>query len=110
MTFQRAATEDDVWMGEMLGVTVGGQRVLLINVDGRIRAYEDRCAHLGTQLSQGRLKDQVLTCSAHEWQYDARTGEGLNPRKACLRAFAVKVEDGVVFVDVEDSRAGVPSP
>jgi toluene monooxygenase system ferredoxin subunit len=101
MAFERAAGVDDVWIGEMVGVVVAGARVLLVNVDGEIRAFEDRCAHRAFPLSQGRLDRELLTCAAHEWTYDARTGESTNPRGARLRRYAVRVEGEAVFVDVE---------
>jgi toluene monooxygenase system ferredoxin subunit len=101
MAFERAATVDDVWVGEMRGVVVGGARVLLVNVDGEIRAFEDRCAHQAFPLSRGRLEGDVLTCAAHEWTYDVRCGQSQNPRGARLRRYAVRVEGGTVLVDVE---------
>src|SRR5207244_7529471 len=79
MSFQKAATLDDVWSGEKLGLEIGGRPVLLVNVGGAVCAYEDRCRHKGIRLSEGRLDGFVLTCAAHGWTYDARTGRGINP-------------------------------
>jgi toluene monooxygenase system ferredoxin subunit len=104
VSFVRVATLDDLWAGEMRGLLVGGARVLLLNCAGTVHAYEDRCAHKGVQLSKGRLDGTTLTCSAHEWKYDASTGTGQNPEVACLRRFAVKVEGDDIYVDVEDGR------
>jgi toluene monooxygenase system ferredoxin subunit len=101
MSMQRVERLEALWDGEMRGYVVAGRKVLLVRLDGRVFAYEDRCAHLGVALSAGRLDADVITCSAHHYQYDARTGSGVNPRSACLRAFAVAVEDGWVAVDVE---------
>ena len=69
-------TLDDLWEGEMMAVNFGAVDVLLCNVDGELFAYEDRCPHLANPLSQGDLRDGVLTCAAHEWEFDARTGRG----------------------------------
>jgi toluene monooxygenase system ferredoxin subunit len=102
MTFVRVASFADLWEGEMLSCAVGGARVVVIRGDGFVAAYEDRCAHLGVRLSEGTLVGSVLTCRAHLWQYDARTGRGVNPANACLKPFATKVEGGGVFVDVSD--------
>ena len=32
---------------------LGGKKIVLLNVGGKIRAFEDRCPHLGFQLSAG---------------------------------------------------------
>ena len=100
MTFRKAASLADLWSGEMRGVLVDGRRVLLVNLDGDVHAYEDRCLHQSVPLSEGRLEGHVLTCSAHEWQYDACTGRGINPENVRLRGFAVRLEGDDVLVDV----------
>lgn len=99
MAFQKVATVDDLWSGEILGLVVAGRKVLLVNLDGTIYAYEDKCAHLGVALSTGHLRGALLTCRAHQWEYDLCTGRGRNPATTCLRAFAVKVEHGAILVD-----------
>jgi toluene monooxygenase system ferredoxin subunit len=98
--FYKAYPRDSLWAGEMLQVEVQGRKVLLVDVDRQVKAYEDRCCHKGVPLSQGRLEGAVLTCSAHEWQYDARTGRGLNPAGVALVQLPVEVRDGHIWVDV----------
>jgi toluene monooxygenase system ferredoxin subunit len=104
MSFGKAATLDDLWIGEKLGVSVGGRAVLLVNVEGAVCAYEDRCRHKGIALSLGKLEGHVLTCSVHGWIYDARTGAGINPASAQLPCFPVKIEGNDILVDVAGSE------
>ena len=99
--FERAMERERLWAGEMVAVTVGGRRVLLVDVDGEVAAYPDRCCHQGVPLSQGKLKGGVITCSAHGWEYDARTGQGRNPRGVRLACLAVEIRDGEIWVDVQ---------
>jgi toluene monooxygenase system ferredoxin subunit len=101
VSFQYAARAEDLWEGEMLGVRVAGVPVLLLHLDGRLYAYEDRCAHQAVPLSQGRLEGGVLTCSAHEWQYDPTTGCGRNPSGVRVKAFAVRRAGDEIQVDVD---------
>ena len=105
MPFVRVVAVEDLWIGEMRGYVVQGRKVLLVRMDEAIFAYEDRCAHLGVLLSQGSLAGRVLTCHAHQWQYDVCTGGGVNPVSARLRSFPVKVERGEVFVELEEAGA-----
>lgn len=100
MAFEPILADDELWSGEMRGVVVHGCPVLLLRSEDAVCAYEDRCAHLGVRLSQGKLEGGVITCSAHHYQYDARTGRGLNPERVRLRALPVCVEAGVIHVDV----------
>ena len=78
---------------------VGDAEVLLVKVGGQIQAYDGVCPHQSQSLVEGELEGGVLTCRAHEWQFDVRTGEGVNPRDTCLRRHDVRVtSDGMVEV------------
>jgi toluene monooxygenase system ferredoxin subunit len=52
-------------------------------------------------LSEGELRENILTCAAHEWVFDARTGNGVNPEDACLRRFPVRVDGDRILVHLE---------
>ena len=41
----------------------------------------------------------------HLWQYDARTGKGLNPRGAGLRRLPMKLEDDGIWIEVDGDAA-----
>jgi toluene monooxygenase system ferredoxin subunit len=104
MSFEKAADLGDLWSGEMVGTQVRGRPVLLARVGDLVYAYADRCGHLGLPLSRGTLAGTRLVCSAHLWEYDVVTGRGINPATACLHRFPVRIEQGVVLVDVEEGR------
>ena len=90
---------DQLWDGELKGCVVDGVPVLVAKIDGKVCAYVDRCAHLGTRLSEGALDGTVVTCRAHQWQFDLATGAGVNPRSASLRRLDVAVRGGNVCID-----------
>lgn len=100
MSFHTVLAADELWTGEMRGLVVAGRRVLVLRTEGGIFAYEDRCAHLGVPLSRGTLSGNVLTCSAHHYQYDAQSGRGINPRNVRLTPLPVRVDGGAIAVDV----------
>lgn len=104
MPFRKATTMEDLWSGEMAGLSIDGAPVLLLNIDGEIRAYADYCPHQRSHLSAGTLQQGVLTCASHHWQFDAVTGRGINPKNACLSPIAVKVDDGEILVDVGEGQ------
>src|SRR5262245_26125025 len=104
MAFRKVATVDEFWSGEMMAVECEGQPVLLVNMNGAIRAFADACPHLRTPLSEGSLAGNALVCSTHGWEFDANTGHGINPRTACLQSFAVRVENGDILVDVRTAQ------
>ena len=101
-TWLEAMDLDDLWEGDIVGVKVGGAEVVLVNVDGEVRAYRDRCPHQKWPLSDGELDGDVLTCINHMWEFNAVTGQGINPADSALYSFPCKVEGGVICVAPPD--------
>jgi toluene monooxygenase system ferredoxin subunit len=90
---------DQLWDGEMEAFDVGDAEVLVLKVDGQIRAYDGICPHQSSSLVEGDLERGVLTCRAHEWQFNALTGDGINPRGASLVCHEARVsDDGMICV------------
>jgi toluene monooxygenase system ferredoxin subunit len=101
MNRTRVAEAEELWPGEMRQISVSGQRLLFVNVEGELHAYQDRCAHQGVELSRGRLEGRTLTCWAHGWQYDICAGMGLNPTTASLQRCPVSRVGTEVWVDID---------
>lgn len=101
MGWRAVLREEELWIGEKLGLEIEGRKLLLVNVEGAVCAFEDRCAHQSWPLSRGKLEGRELTCSLHHWRYDACTGAGLNPAGVALRAYAVRVVDGEICVELD---------
>ncbi len=95
-----AIADAELWDGELLGLELAGERVVLVRIDGVAHAYVDRCAHLGVKLSEGTLVGHTLTCRAHGYAFDACTGCGINPASASLRRLPLEVRDGMIHVEV----------
>jgi toluene monooxygenase system ferredoxin subunit len=97
-TWQVVMPVADLWAGELTGVRLGGQMIVLVNAGGQIRAFEDRCPHLGFQLSEGSIEGRTLTCANHQWEFDALTGRGTNPGNCLLTVFDTRVRDGQIEI------------
>ena len=105
MTFRKVASLDDLWSGEMMGLDVGGNSILLLNVDDHIYAYADTCPHQKSRLSEGSLIGKTLRCGRHDWEFDVCTGHGINPQNACLKVFPVSIESRDILLDLGDERS-----
>ena len=90
---------DDIWDGEMASFRVRDAAILLVRLGGQIHAYEGRCPHQGAALVEGELSGTVLTCHVHHWQFDAVTGAGINPRKACLKRLHLEIVEGKIRIE-----------
>jgi toluene monooxygenase system ferredoxin subunit len=105
MGFQKVAKLTDLWSGEMMGLEVNGEGVLLVNIDNRIYAYADICPHQKSRLSEGALSGKVLQCARHHWEFDVCSGSGVNPRNTCLKRFPIRVDGDDILVDMDDVRS-----
>jgi toluene monooxygenase system ferredoxin subunit len=101
VTWVEVGTLDDLWEGEMMGIEIEGEKVLLVHLrGGHISAFQGICPHQETPLEDGELEGDVLVCTAHLWEFDARSGSGVNPDGAQLYRYDVKVEDEAIYVGV----------
>jgi len=100
MEWRDALDEDDLWEGDMTGVEVGGVKVLLVNTDGEVKAYENRCSHQEWPLDDGDFDGETITCSRHSWEFDSLTGQGVNPSDCALTCFAARIRDGRIEVQL----------
>lgn len=66
---------DELRDGEMQKVDIEGRELLLARVEGAYYAIDDRCPHMGGDLSEGSLQGSVVTCPRHGSRFDVRNGQ-----------------------------------
>jgi len=97
--FVKVCGLDDVWEGEMEVFEVSGKKVLVTHSpDQQIGAYDPVCPHQDHPLIEGELEDCILTCSAHLWKFDVRSGISVNPKGQSLKSYPVRIEGDDVLV------------
>jgi len=104
MGFQKVAERGELWSGEMVGLEVNGERILLVNVDNHIYAYADSCPHQKSRLSEGTLTDKILRCARHHWEFDVCSGSGVNPQNSCQKVFLIRLSGEDILVDIDPVR------
>ncbi|APR86990.1 Nitrite reductase [NAD(P)H] small subunit protein [Minicystis rosea] len=80
-----------------------GRRFACVREGDTVHAVDDRCPHQGYPLSQGDVRNGVLTCAWHNWKFETATGActfGGEP----VRRYPTRVEDGRVHLDVALDR------
>jgi nitrite reductase (NADH) small subunit len=89
---------DDLWIGDMVAVESVVGPLLLINIDGAVHAYENRCPHKGGRLSDGEFANGVIVCPNHRWEFCAYSGRGINPAGAQLNPHPVQLAGGRIRI------------
>jgi 3-phenylpropionate/trans-cinnamate dioxygenase ferredoxin subunit len=102
--------------GGMKMFRLGDHEFLLARVDGTFYAADNRCPHMGGNLSSGRLEKTVVTCPRHHSQFDLADGHVIrwtdysgfklsmakimkSPRT--LKIYKTKTEGGTIMVEVD---------
>ena len=72
--FIEVAKTGELKDGVMKAVNVAGRAVLLARVADKYYAANNRCPHMGGNLSAGKLEGSVVTCPLHGSQFDLKDG------------------------------------
>ena len=94
---------EDLPPGTVKIVHAGAVSVGVYNIDGELYGLEDRCSHDDGPLAEGDWEpdEAVAICPRHGARFDIRTGRALTlPAYVPVDTFPVRVEDGLVKVDV----------
>ena len=68
--------------------------------DDEVFALHDKCPHKGGPLSQGIVYGRTVACPLHNQNISLADGNAVAPDTGCTRTFAVKVENGEVFLQL----------
>ncbi|MBW4621101.1 MAG: Rieske (2Fe-2S) protein [Cyanosarcina radialis HA8281-LM2] len=98
--YVRAAKLEDVRKTGRLVVAIAGHTLLLISVDNKVYAVDNRCPHMGFPLHKGTVKDCILTCDWHYARFDLTSGGTFDSWADDLPAFPVQIRDDEVWVDI----------
>jgi 3-phenylpropionate/trans-cinnamate dioxygenase ferredoxin subunit len=97
--YQRSIAESELPPGKMKTVEIGGEGVLLANVDGKFYGIGAYCNHEQWELSEGSLEGMELICAGHGTVWDLETGQGrFTERLRPEPLYDVQVRDGYLFV------------
>ena len=97
--FIKAVEAAKVPSESMLTVEVGGESVLLANVEGRYYGMGAVCTHQQWDLSEGTLEDTSVTCAGHGTVWDLKTGKGVFDEPLDDEPlYDVKEEGGFLYV------------
>jgi 3-phenylpropionate/trans-cinnamate dioxygenase ferredoxin component len=83
------------------GVEENGRRILIVNLEGKLHAWDGTCTHEEADLSTGFLLGEEITCPLHLSRFNLLTGEAVNPpAEKPLVKHNVRIENGEIFVDM----------
>ena len=100
----RIASADEVPEGKGIVVDVEGKRLALFCYQGEFFALDETCPHRGGPIHEGPIREGVVACPWHLWQFNLRTGVSpVNPLSK-VQTYRTRVEGNDVFVEVNSGE------
>jgi uncharacterized membrane protein/nitrite reductase/ring-hydroxylating ferredoxin subunit len=91
------ARSDDLQVGQMRLLHVGGRRIALGRTERGYAAFADRCTHRGASLADGVLICGVVQCPWHGSQFDVATGAvKAGPARKAIETHALTEEKDTI--------------
>ena len=116
MVFVEILKKDELNDGELKMVDIQGHEFLITRLGDKYYVSDNRCPHMGGNLSMGKLEGTVITCPRHHSQFDLVDGHvirwtdwtGLKLKAAKvlkspknLKTYEVKIEEDRIMADLE---------
>jgi len=99
--YVKMAETHEIPKNKMKVFKVEDHEILVVNVEGELHAFENRCPHMGYPLYFGRLEGKVLTCGFHYAKFDVTTGKSLGSvTDKPLKKFKIKIQNTLVQVEL----------
>ncbi|MEH1893951.1 MAG: NifU family protein [Nostoc sp.] len=100
-TWMKVATLDEVPEFSVVAVQLAGNSLILHRQGATVKCYRNSCTHLGSPLEKGKVKNGIITCPSHGFQYKLETGECLTAPDISLQSYPVKIKGDKVFVKLQ---------
>jgi len=90
-------------LGSRVVATGSGPVAVFRAADDHVFALRDSCPHKKGPLSEGIVHGHQVTCPLHNWVIELETGDAVAPDRGKTACFAVKVEDGLVWLQRDEA-------
>jgi nitrite reductase/ring-hydroxylating ferredoxin subunit len=104
--------------GERKLVEIDGVEIAIVNVDGKLYAFRNRCPHQGVEMIYGDISgamlpsnagefiygcdNQIVRCPLHGWEFDMETGKSLfSPDKVSIGSYDIQEEEGSIVLKLK---------
>ena len=105
---EKITTIETVSLGEIKSFEIRDKEILIANIDGQFFAIDNRCSHMGGDLSKGNLEGDIITCPRHGSRFNVRTGEAvkgpkiliINLRTKNLNSYPLTIQAKDIMIDI----------
>jgi nitrite reductase/ring-hydroxylating ferredoxin subunit len=97
--FLKVAESKDIKPSTMKAIDCAGEKVCIVNTEGKYYAIGNVCTHVGGPLDEGTLEGYEVECPWHGSKFDVRTGEPTKPpARQAVASYEVKKENDNILI------------
>ncbi|MBX7148293.1 nitrite reductase small subunit NirD [bacterium] len=89
---------NDVPVKEGKAFLVGNDEIAIFRHEGHFYAIDNVCPHQGAPLAGGEVRDGVVICPFHGWQFKVSDGQNPSVPELCVKSYPVMVEGDDIWV------------
>ena len=82
-------------------IIVEGRPIALFNLGGEFVALDNRCPHRGGSLGEGEIKDDIVICPWHGWEFNCNTGKAVENDDVVVKTYLVENRDDEIFIKID---------
>ena len=99
LVYHKLCAAETIEQGEGKPFHVNGTHLAVFRYGDKFYAVDNRCPHMGYPMSEGSVRDGVLICHWHHWEFDLKSGGCFLAFGDDLKAFPVDLrDDGNLYV------------
>ncbi len=101
--FVKVADTNEMVSSQMKEVELDGQKIIIVNIEGKYYAIGSICTHEGGPLADGTLSGYEVECPWHGSKFDVRTGEVTkSPASEPEPRYEIKVDGNQILIKKQD--------
>ncbi len=104
----RAASLHELRRTNCQTARVNGHTLALFYHEETVYAVDNRCPHMGFPLSDGTVRDGILTCHWHHARFDIASGGTFDPWADDVSAFPTELRGDEIWVDIAPRADPIP--
>jgi 3-phenylpropionate/trans-cinnamate dioxygenase ferredoxin subunit len=111
VSWEKVAALDELQVGVPRRVELAEPICVVRTGEAEVHVVHDTCSHQEYPLSEGWVEGCEIECGLHGSQFDLRTGKpDVLPAVKAVPTYAAKIEDGGVWVDLDQQTNDAPVP
>ena len=78
-----------------------GTPIAIYKIEDDFFAIDNRCPHRGASLGDGTIRDKIIICPSHSWEFSLKSGQALENPNCFIKTFPVFVENDIVKLEYD---------